>query len=420
MKVLFVILIFVYSLFASGIGASIEYRDLLRDKEYQCGILEGKEYVFFTGCSSDITKSIKSLKNDTYFEAELFIKKYYLSGVDFKKKLITSKNMKKYIVEYVAKYGLPLNISKMPMAQVDRNRYNKKYITAIAISKDTLSKYKNDFLKGLKDVKYYIADILTRFKENENFHELANFYLQLHLIDLAMIYKQKELSKNYYLQNYYIDNNPFSSRKVYEDILLNRNYNLDYLYSVPVQKNLIDKLIDIKQNDPLAILTLKFLSDPKDYQDIIQLVDQVDSTKLYKPYYKFILSLNPFNQNSDLFKMINKTKGNIYFSNNIPIDQNNFFKRAKHLFYKMGDLKEIEKLLIEALKVTPSMMDIYDYLIEVYKQEKKYKKELLMCNVMLRFEPTNKEILIKKADILKEFGFDQISKYYYNYINSLR
>jgi len=425
-KALLLGVIFVTTTYASAINAQVEYKEMLKDKKYQCGTMKGKEYIFFTGCSSNLDQNIKTLKVKTYFSAENLIKKYYLEELDLSKELTNkySEELKEYVLDYISKNGIKLQFKNMQIVQVDRRKYlsEGEYVTVLGVSKEELKKFKHNFVGKLKSIEYYINTILEQYKEDESYDKISELYLQLKLLDYAIIYKHKELSKKYYLVNYYIDTNPFEARKLYRRVIIEKDLNPEYLYTIPAEQNILSKISRDYESDSLAKITLELmaLAEKTDNRSSIvksllksmESIAQKESVALAKDLLHEIGS----SSEAPLLQISQNTMGNIYLSSNLNSKPNTFLQKAKALFRKHGDLKEIENYLQESIKISPANYENLDYLAAVYNAMGKSKKELLLYNIMLRMNPDNIEILAKKASLLKKLGYDKMSYDYFNYL----
>ena len=425
-KALLLGVIFVTTTYASAINAQVEYKEMLKDKKYQCGTMKGKEYIFFTGCSSNLDQNIKTLKVKTYFSAENLIKKYYLEELDLSKELTNkySEELKEYVLDYISKNGIKLQFKNMQIVQVDRRKYlsEGEYVTVLGVSKEELKKFKHNFVGKLKSIEYYINTILEQYKEDESYDKISELYLQLKLLDYAIIYKHKELSKKYNLVNYYIDTNPFEARKLYRRVIIEKDLNPEYLYTIPAEQNILSKISRDYESDSLAKITLELmaLAEKTDNRSSIvksllksmESIAQKESVALAKDLLHEIGS----SSEAPLLQISQNTMGNIYLSSNLNSKPNTFLQKAKALFRKHGDLKEIENYLQESIKISPANYENLDYLAAVYNAMGKSKKELLLYNIMLRMNPDNIEILAKKASLLKKLGYDKMSYDYFNYL----
>ena len=425
-KALLLVVIFVTTTYASAINAQVEYKEMLKDKKYQCGTMKAKEYIFFTGCSSNLDQNIKTLKVKTYFSAENLIKKYYLEELDLSKELTNkySEELKEYVLDYISKNGIKLQFKNMQIVQVDRRKYlsEGEYVTVLGVSKEELKKFKHNFVGKLKSIEYYINTILEQYKEDESYDKISELYLQLKLLDYAIIYKHKELSKKYYLVNYYIDTNPFEARKLYRRVIIEKDLNPEYLYTIPAEQNILSKISRDYESDSLAKITLELmaLAEKTDNRSSIvksllksmESIAQKESVALAKDLLHEIGS----SSEAPLLQISQNTMGNIYLSSNLNSKPNTFLQKAKALFRKHGDLKEIENYLQESIKISPANYENLDYLAAVYNAMGKSKKELLLYNIMLRMNPDNIEILAKKASLLKKLGYDKMSYDYFNYL----
>ncbi|HIP14826.1 MAG TPA: hypothetical protein EYG74_04995 [Sulfurimonas autotrophica] len=335
-----------------------------------------------------------------------------------------SEELKEYVLDYISKNGIKLQFKNMQIVQVDRRKYlsEGEYVTVLGVSKEELKKFKHNFVGKLKSIEYYINTILEQYKEDESYDKISELYLQLKLLDYAIIYKHKELSKKYYLVNYYIDTNPFEARKLYRRVIIEKDLNPEYLYTIPAEQNILSKISRDYESDSLAKITLELmaLAEKTDNRSSIvksllksmESIAQKESVVLAKDLLHEIES----SSEAPLLQISQNTMGNIYLSSNLNSKPNTFLQKAKALFRKHGDLKEIENYLQESIKISPANYENLDYLAAVYNAMGKSKKELLLYNIMLRMNPDNIEILAKKASLLKKLGYDKMSYDYFNYL----
>jgi len=422
--------------------AYITYKTYFEDES--TGFYSKENFIFFIAEVEIASRKVKR----SYYEAKAMLlvndllKKYIIEGL-----VLPEKNDIPYEGKLRAKINelfksgnyVDINISNIRGRIIENWSKNNIYRYVYAVPVHQLEKQRKQLNKNTEDIGFYVYKVFEQAKEEDQYHELMTFYLELGLIEDAMHYQKQILKNKYNLINFYYPKNPFLERKELRKILTyasnnNKNLDTDAINTLPGNFEIITHVINSKyKGDPLASIIFYFTLLPdtpeKKHRVIFErIIENINSLKKYyqsfKEYSLMLQTLRngmdkSFFEQNDVLAYSSLTLGHLEFDNTLSGKTNQYFEEADGFFQKGINKEKIKQLLLKSISISPRHSDSWNYLGAVLLVDNFVKEALILHTQAYQIDNSNIETIAHIADCYYRLNYKTLANNYAEHLKLL-
>ena len=313
----------------------------------------------------------------------------------------------------------------------------KVYRYVVATPTKELDKKKTTTYQRLNHINNVVRQVFSQAKQEGEYQELVDWYLEVGLFEDALYYQKQLLSQDLYLVNYYQQDDPYDEREVLRQILSQaKALDPTLLQRSPANTEIITWLINEQyQDNPMAsiVLMMTMLVDKSKTnqekilnninEQLLKLGEQypfvLDYIKLQKNINQIRNKSDSIFQNNSVLKMTLETSGHLMMDDNLSEHETDEFKQAQKLFHKGKDPKKIITLLSDSIQKSPRHIASWDYLAAVLWSQKMKLEALIVYTQMYQLDSNNLENMAHLSEGYSVIGLQNMADKYIAHITVL-